>query len=43
MPWLSICNHSTVEARDILGVRWNYFDAKKAVNCPDKKCVVQLQ
>jgi hypothetical protein len=41
MPWFSIYNHSTIEARDILVMRWNYFDAKRAVNLPDKKCVVQ--
>jgi hypothetical protein len=35
--WFSIYSHSTVEARDILGVRWNYFDAKRAVSLPDKK------
>jgi hypothetical protein len=31
--------HSTIKARDILGVRWSYFDAKRAVNRPDKKNV----
>jgi hypothetical protein len=37
----SIYNHSTIEARDILGVRWNYFYEKRVVKRPDKNGMVQ--